>query len=489
MTVTGFGLVGVEAVAVGVSTGGYALLLPPPVTVPPAGHVLSTPWRAVAGATGARVGRALLTVDPVTSGDGRDVGVVAPAKQPTTSITVRPPDPRVPTRALTIPRWVNAPDGETFPWSADLHVVVRQNGQPVVAAPPLPAVGYVPAQLPGGSVSGSRVTLPDLLGDLTVTVVAGRSLDALTELPFAHGDVRLRAAPMPVGLHVDGPDGDEQLAVGGPVRSRVSHDLAPALQRHLAAAVRTEPGGSAPVTLRSDVVGDAHVQLDVRDVVIERALDGRLTVECDGSPTSVVRPGVAPGRAPTRTRADVTVTHHGAALHPASDPVPTADADLGGPAVRDEPVTRRVAAATLAAERLVRVGVVGWPSAGTDLSLAVLGRTLTATGLVGPAGRSAPQVVWFDLGGPVAVDGPLEVTLRATRGTFGWLAAPEPALRLAVEAPAAGAHVTVGGLTLTLTGPETHVPGASLAGTDGWDVSTDQLVTVALSSAVMEFAP
>ena len=486
---TGVSLLGVPAVAVTGYMTGYTVLLPAPVTVPPAGHVLSTPWRAVAGATGARVGRALLTLDPVTAGDGRDLGVVAPGKRPTTSITVRPPDPRVPTRALTVPQWVTAPDGETFPWSDDLHVMVRQDGRPVVAAPPLPAVGYVPAQLPGGTVSGSRVTLPDLLGDLTLTVVSGRTLDALTELPFAHGDVRLRAAPMPVGLHVLGPDGDEQLAVAGPVRGRVSHDLAPALARHLAVAVRTEPGGTAPVTVRSDVVGEAHVQLDVQDVVIERALDGRLTVSCDGTATTLPRPGVAPGRAPTRTRADLTVTHHGAALHPASDPVPAVDAGLGGPTVRDEPVTRRVAAATLADARLVRVGVVGWPSAGTDLSLVVLGRTVTATGLVGPVGRSTPQVVWFDLGDAVAVDRPLEVTLRATRGTFAWLAAPEPAVRLAVEAPAAGAHVTVGGLTVTLTGPETHVPGVSLAGTDGWDVTTDQLVTVALSSAVMEFAP
>ena len=470
-----------------------ALLVEAPQEVPPTGLVLTTPWRPVVGATGARVGSALLTVSPELSGAGRDVGVVAPGKDPTRAIHVHPSDARVPTRALTIPGLRSAPEGEPVRGALgdDLHVVVRQGGQPVVAVPPLPAVGYAPAQLPGGSMSGDVLELPDLVGDLTISVATGRSLDQLRDVDVRHDDVRLRAAPMPVGLHVLGPDGDEQLALTGPVRGTLTHDLAPALQRHLAAAVvgSGASGGTAPVTLRSDVVGSACVALDVRDVVLERAVPGRVSVESEGVPTSIALPGPHPGRDPARTRADVTVTHHGAALHPVSDPVPTSDAGIGGVVVRDAPVVRRIAAATLEGTSLVRVAVVGWAHGDTDLSLTVAGRTVPTIALPGAPGRTAPAVVWFDLGGPVPVTGPVEVGLRATRGAFRWYAAPEPAVRVAVAAAPQGTSVTVGGLRIALTGPTTHVPGAVLTGTDSWAVSTDQLCTVALSSAVLEFAP
>jgi len=470
-----------------------ALLVEAPQEVPPTGLVLTTPWRPVAGATGARVGSALLTVSPELSGTGRDAGVVAPGKDPTRAIHVHPSDARVPTRALTIPGLRSAPEGEPVRGALgdDLHVVVRQGGQPVVAVPPLPAVGYAPAQLPGGSMSGDVLVLPDLVGDLTVSVATGRSLDQLRDVDVRHDDVRLRAAPMPVGLHVVGPDGDEQLALSGPVRSTLTHDLAPALQRHLAAAVvgTGTSGGTAPVTLRSDVVGSARVMLDVRDVVVERAVPGRLTVESEGVPTSIALPGPHPGRAPVRTRADVTVTHHGAALHPASDAVPSTDADVGGVVVRDAPVVRRLAAATLAGTSLVRVAVVGWAHGETELSLTVAGRACPTTALPGASGRTAPAVVWFDVGDPLPADGPLELALRATRGAFRWYAAPDPAVRLAVAATPAGTHVTVGGVRIALTGATTHVAAVSLAGTDSWTVTTDQLCSVALSSAVLEFAP
>ena len=145
----------------------------------------------------------------------------------------------------------------------------------------------------------------------------------------------------------------------------------------------------------------------------------------------------------------MTVTHHGAALHPSSDPVPAADADVGGVAVHDAAVTRRIAAATLAGERLVRVAVVGWPRGESDLALSVAGTTLAASALPGVDGRGAPRVVWFTLPEPVAVDGPVDVTLRATRGAFHWfapVAGTGPAVRVAVASSPVGTWVVVGGV-------------------------------------------
>ena len=107
---------------------------------------------------------------------------------------------------------------------------------------------------------------------------------------------------MPVGLHVLGPDGDEQLAVPGPLRSTLTHDLAPALQRHLTAAVTSSPGGSAPVTLRSDAAGDARVRLDVSGLVIERSVAGHPNVECDGTPTIRAAARASTRAAPRRAR-------------------------------------------------------------------------------------------------------------------------------------------------------------------------------------------
>ena len=60
---------------VAVSVGAAAIdrvALQPAVAITPQGVQLTTPGRAVAGATGARVGSAVLTVDPVTHGPGRD---------------------------------------------------------------------------------------------------------------------------------------------------------------------------------------------------------------------------------------------------------------------------------------------------------------------------------------------------------------------------------------------------------------------------------
>ena len=85
----------------------------------------------------------------------------------------------MPTRGLTIPSLRVRARRRGAAAVRDLHVVVQQAGTPVVAVPPLPGDHYLPAQLTGGDISGSLLTLPDLLGPLTVSVGAGRTLDDL----------------------------------------------------------------------------------------------------------------------------------------------------------------------------------------------------------------------------------------------------------------------------------------------------------------------
>jgi hypothetical protein len=488
--------------AVGLSIeGAFSLPLGPSPELPSSGRTETATWRAVAGSTGARLAASTVTVTPDTSSTGRSLGVVVGARKSVTEIVVQSPEPRAPLRALRIPG-LRRHEGDRRPGvegTGDLptshHLVLTPLDGPVVApavaVPALPGQRALPAQLTGGSLSGSLYTVPDVIGRrFRVTLVRGDSPEDFEPQVIDHGDVTMFAAPMPVGLHVEGPDGAELFALAGPLRSAATVDVRAALARHLDAAFAA--GGTDPVparlTLRSDVVGGADVAWSVVGGVVERALPDRVTVEVAGSPTVIALPAPHPGRAADRTVADVTVRHSGMAIHPVSDPLPTADGGLGGPTVRDSAVTRALPPGALQGLRLRRVGVVGWARGTTDLTLEVLGTSASARDLAPPPAREAPAVVWFDLP-ELAVDRPVELRLTATRGAFGWVAAPQPLVRLAVAAPPEGQHVTVGGLDLALTGPETVATGVALLGTDGWAVTTDQLCTVSVARAVMEFPP
>ena len=475
-----------------------------PVDVTPDGHTLSTTWRGVAGATGVRIDRGRVVVYPTTSGSGRSIGVAAAAHNDATYIDVISPEPGTLVRSLTIPNLRVHEEGREEPRAVAteglgefrLAVAPLVNGAwqaPVVAVPEIGGVGAIPAQLTGGSFSGSVLSLPDLAGDrFLVTVVKGGAPEEFAAQMINHGDVVAHAAPGPLGLHVDGPDGNELYARGGPIVNTETVDVKAALQRHVGAAV-TELSGpgdtlTATVTVRSDRRGQAAVGLDVSGV-IERKVGDRLSAESLGEALTIDVPAPHPGRPARHTTADITVTHHGAALHPLSDPLPTTDANLGGPVVSDTAVVRALPPQALAGEQLARVGVVGWPRSDCELSLRVLGRTATVTDIAAAVGRSAPTVTWFVFPEPIVVDAPVELALTATRGSFAWVADPEPLLRLAVSADAAGAQVAVGAHTVTLTGAETTVTGATLDGSGSWIVATDQFCTVSIANALMEFAP
>ncbi|MGH9138926.1 MAG: hypothetical protein ACRD0G_18090 [Acidimicrobiales bacterium] len=491
---------GVEMAA----TESIAFVLAEPVDVTPSGHEATISWRGVAGATGVRIDRARVTVHPTTSGVGRRLGVAAAGHSDVTDIDVVSPAPGTLVRSITISDLQVHEEGRDEPRRVDteglgsfrLVLAPNVNGAvqaPTIAVPALASRNALPAQLTGGSLAGSVLSLPDVTGDrFRVTVVTGDAPEDFVPERITHGDVVVHAAPGPVGLHVVGPDGSELYARGGPLTVGETVDVSAALQRHLGAAA-TELGGpgdalTAAISVRSDQRGQASVNLDVSGV-IERKIGERLSVECTGGPVTIDVPAPHPGRAARHTVADITVTHHGAALHPLSSQLPIADAALGGPVVRDVAVVRRLPPQALAGEQLARVGVVGWPLAGCDLSLSVLGQTAAVTDAAAPAGRRDPSVVWFVFPDPILVNAPVELALTATRGAFGWIADPDPLVRLAVAAQPAGRGVTVGGNTVSLTGAETTVAGAILDGSGSWGVVTDQFCTVSVANAVMEFAP
>lgn len=475
-----------------------------PLDVSPSGHTTTRSWRGVAGATGARLTSSFITVQPDTGGSGRSLGVVASGKERVDEILVDSPVAAAPVRSFRIPHLVRfegddevAISGEED-FGEELHLVLTPivDGPmqaPVLAVPPLPGKAALPPQLTGGSLSGSLFTVPDVAGArFRITLVKGDAPDDFEEQVFSHGDVTMYAAPMPVGLHVDGPDGTELFALQGPVSGTTTVDVTAAMRRHLSAAAAGGVGGepvTAAITVRSDVVGTAWVRWACDGEVIERSLDRRLTLEISGAPARIALPAPHPGRAATRTVADVTVAHHGMAIHPISDAIPEADAGLGGPVVRDVAVVRALPPGALRGHHLTRVCVIGWPVAETDLTLEVLGTTATVQGLAAPVDRAPPSQVWFDLGAPLLVDGPVELRLTATRGAFGWVAAPEPLVRVAIAARPRGEKVTVGGHTVALTGVETVETGVALSGPHGWAVASDQLCTVSISNGVMEFAP
>src|SRR5688500_12100806 len=73
--------IGIEAKAV----------LADPVDITPDGFVLTETWRAVAGATGARVSSSSVSVYPATNAPSRSLGVVASGKQDVQEIDIRTP--------------------------------------------------------------------------------------------------------------------------------------------------------------------------------------------------------------------------------------------------------------------------------------------------------------------------------------------------------------------------------------------------------------
>jgi len=156
--------------------------------------------------------------------------------------------------------------------------------------------------------------------------------------------------------------------------------------------------------------------------------------------------------------------------------------------VRESPVVRELPPDALAGLRLRRVAVVGLPLTACDLTLRVLDRTATRQALPAATGPARPRAVWFDLGADVPVTGPVRIALTATRGVFGWVARPEPLIRLAVATAPEGTTIRLADLTLPLTGRETTVTG-EVHGAPPWRVATDQFCTVTLAETVLEFAP
>ena len=473
-----------------------AVALGTPVQLGPADHVLPVAWRPVAGATGVRVTQGVITVVPVASGDGRELGVGAGAKARQQVIDVTSPEPAAPTRSVVIPQ-LTRHEGESdiriggpAALGSTHRLVVRPvvGGQvqaPVVAVPSLPGKGMRPALLTAASLSGSRLRLPDLPGGrFQISLVTGDTPEDFAPQTISFGDVRVYAAPGPVGLHVHGPDGAELYALGGPLTTTATVDVSAALERHLSGTAENPTGD---VVLRVDGQGTAHVAYVVSGV-IERRIPGRPEVTVEGEPADLVLPPPDPGRAPTRTVTTLTVTHAGVALHPLSDDAPPATGALAGPVVRDVAVKRELPPQALAGLMLRRVAVVGRPLTECDLTLEVLGRNASRAALPPATGPAPAQVVWFDLGEDVTVDGPVRVALTATRGAFGWVAAPDPLVRFAVATAAAGQTVQVGDLSVSLSAPETVVA-AELHGAPPWRVATDQFCTVALAETVLEFAP
>ncbi|WP_141820110.1 hypothetical protein [Humibacillus xanthopallidus] len=435
----------------------------------------------------------------MTSAPNRSLGVVASGKDRVVEIDIVSPVPGALLGGISIPGLVRI-EGEreqAVRSDADLgdcHLILSPvtGGTvqaPVAAAPQLPRQNEVPPQLPGASLTGSMFGLPGVAGSrFKVKLVKKHSPAEFEPQTFSHGDVTLYAAPMPVGLHVDDPGGAQLFALAGPIRETARVDVTAALNRHLGATGVHGTSIAAVITVRSDVVGRASILWTTTGGVIERALKGRLSAESVGSPTEIVVPPPHPGREPIRTLADVTVSHHGMAIHPVSDQVPKADAGLGGVTVRDRAVVRALPPEALRDQVLRKVCVIGWPRGSTDLTLELLGVSASVEGLAPPVDRDPPLQVWFDLG-EVAVSAPVEIRLFATRGGFHWIADPQPLMRLAIASGPEGERVSVGGRTIDLTGAETVSTAVALAGTDRWAVTTDQFCTVSIANAVMEFEP
>lgn len=480
-----------------------------PVEIGAAGRTMTQAWTKVEGTTRMRLNTSLLHLRPADDPLGRDTEKVASAGDRVTELVVEVSPSGALARSVRIPALVvhhNSSDISVDSLSdlkaANLRLSVAAAsggpfGAPIHTVPALPQRNAIPEQLGGASFHGNVLHLPDVVADsLLITVVDSDDPADFEPLMFSHGDVRVFRAPSPIGLSVVGPDGQEQFALPGSFTDATSADLTAVMKRYLGNLPADAPP-SASIRIEVDTVGELSTCWSTTGEVLERPIEERLSVSAEGIPTQVVLPPPVPAVPAIRTITNLTVLHLGMELHPVSDPLPDAGASLTGPVVSDTTVVRALPPDALVGHEIKRIAVLGWPMSDTDLRLEVLGATATVAGLAAPNKRERPAIIWFDINDPPTVDGPVEISLTAPRGSFAWVAGPEPLVRVAVGSPPEGKSVSVGGIQVDLVGEETFLAGVHLAGPPGapsggsspvgWPVETNQFAEVRLSNTNVEY--
>lgn len=339
-------------------------------------------------------------------------------------------------------------------------------------------VGWI---LTGSSYEAGVLTLPDLSGRrLRISLVDGATPTEFSSVAITAGSVTGWAAPAPRDLSLKGPDGTVLWAfpeVFAGATPTASVDVALGVQN----AVTDLLAGGEPlrgaVTLSAAAPSRADVGMASLHADLVRDLPGVTKVVLDGDPAAAPLGG-APLRTevPSAAVADVVVTYDGIRLTDLSDPLPIGRS-VDGVVVGGEPVRRALPPDSLVGEKVARVGIVGRATASSKLTIALVDAGSRAQQpvtvgdpsvvSVAPPPASAPgelAVVWAVFDPPIDVTGWVAVSVTATEGSFLWVSAPEPLVRIAVVDPDPGGRPILldGQPLLTLAAPSLAAMRASL---------------------------
>ena len=421
----------------------------------PGGLDLSVSWAAVAGATSVEVTDARLAVRPLPREvvhSSVPISAVAGGYQASSDGS------RV--RALGLAGLASggrqiSSDGDLAAAGLRLVVAVPLAGSwvPTYGAPAggLP-VGIRPATLAAGALHLPDAALASMLVYLTASgsmpfIPAPISLTGLSMVTVAQpSDVAATLSGAPVW------------SAPGPLTKAAGTDLSASARITLMAALGS-PGLTLPVPLHLTWSGAADVDVTWPGPhgALVRTVASPVVIDLTGDPRPVILTPAPAAEQPGSVTADITVTYLGVRLHDAVDEQPVSAGPPGGPVVGSDPVVRRLAPTALTGARPAVIGLVGRAAQDADLTVSLVdpsGHPVAPAGTLSVAAAPDIATVWAALPAPAVITGPINVSVRATRGVFLWVADPDPLVRVAVAAA-------------DLQGRPVLLDGAALAAADG----------------------
>jgi hypothetical protein len=445
------------------------------ISVAPNGYDLSAAWETIPGATSVEIAPALITVAPVARAVTTTVSPLAVDG----GYRVSSADP---VRAFGFSGLASGDQelaGDSDLSRAGLWLVIAASTAgrwvPAYAAP----AQNLPVGVVGVSLSSGAVQLPDAgLGTYLIALtnnLSGQLATAPISLTGLSMTTVIRAADVNALL-----DNNMIWSAPGVLTQSVRTDLAAQLQLSLARQVTA--GASrlhVPLQLRSSISADVDLTWSGPHGAVVRTVPVPVVADLVGDPVSLSLSPNPPAELPQSVTADVTVIYSGMRLHDVIDDQLPPDGPVFGRVVEADAATRVLPPAALTGCSVVRIGIVGRATAPTDLSVSVVdasGQPIGASAAVSCAAAAEMSTVWAVLPAPVAISGPVNISVRASRGRFLWAGDPDPLVRIVIADPAPGNRTI-------------QLDGQPLSGADGTPISPIPIGAAAPASRPGSTAP
>lgn len=482
-----------------------------PVSIAPPGHAVSVSWNPVAGATGAEVTSASLTLYPAVA---EEVHADATVRSDGAGWSIDVPATRR-VRAIALVG-LKQPGGDTLtqslPPGMRLSVAfprVQGGGfdSPRFAVPPVSRDNAVPETLTGASYSGGVLTMTPATAAsrVRVALVDGANPSSFTDQPTQLTRVNLTTHAAARNAQVIGPEGEVvwQVPEFDPDAEAAEIDLRHVLEATFNTQARSGQTLQATCTVTADAPAKAVVILNRIAGFLVRADDGVLRTVLEGDPVQPAFAAPFAGELPHGATGDLTVRYDGIRiLETVSDPVPGATA-ISGVVVGPAEAVRTFPPRALEGRRPARIGLFGRAPEACELAIEfveaigdVAGPALAPPTVVAVEPRGELRTHWAELPESLRLDRAAGIRVRANSGRFFWAfnATGQPLLRLAIVDPDPGGRPLFLGSAqlLTVTATDFHqlsfaYPAGVLRGAVP-ALRSDLFLTVDISDLTLRYA-